>query len=110
MILSIFSMPLILLHFPGFSLDLYNSLASDLYKTSLTRVDFPEPETPVTQLNNPKGIFTVTSFKLFSLAFIISIAFPFDFLLLLGTFTFSLPLKYLPVIEVSMFLICSAVP
>ena len=40
--------------------------------TSFTNVDFPEPDTPVMQLNTPKGIFTVTSFKLFSLAFIIS--------------------------------------
>jgi len=56
------------LHFPGFSVDLYSSFAKFLYITSLTRVLFPEPETPVTQLNTPKGILTSKFFKLFSVA------------------------------------------
>jgi len=59
-------MPLISLHFPGFSDDLYSSFARFLYNTSFTSVLFPEPDTPVTQLNTPKGILTSKSFKLFS--------------------------------------------
>ena len=35
---------------------------------SLTRVDFPEPDTPVTATNNPSGISTSISLRLFSLA------------------------------------------
>ena len=69
-------MPFICLHFPGFSLDPFNSFAMLLYKTSFIRVDFPDPETPVTQLNTPSGILTFTSFKLFCDAPIISIDFP----------------------------------
>ena len=69
MILSILSIPLIFSHLPGFSVALLSSFAKFLYKTSFTKVDFPEPETPVTQLNTPSGIFTVTSFKLFSFLF-----------------------------------------
>ena len=35
---------------------------------SLTSVDFPEPDTPVTDTNSPKGIVTSISLRLFSLA------------------------------------------
>ncbi|CAB4546293.1 unannotated protein [freshwater metagenome] len=35
---------------------------------SLTRVDFPEPETPVTDTKRPNGISTSISFRLFSFA------------------------------------------
>ena len=56
MILSILSIPLILSHLPGFSFDLFISLAKYLYKTSFTKLDLPEPDTPVTQLNTPRGI------------------------------------------------------
>ena len=72
-----------------------------MYKTSFIKLDLPEPDTPVTQLNTPKGILTLTSFKLFSFAPIISIDLPFDFLLFLGTAILILPLKYLPVTEFS---------
>ena len=81
-ILSIFSIPFIFSHLPGFSFAPFNSLAKYLYKTSFTKVDFPEPETPVTQLNTPNGIFTFKFFKLCSFAPIISIDFLFPFLLL----------------------------
>ena len=39
-----------------------------LYNTSLTRVDFPEPDTPVTAVNTPNGNLTLIFFKLFSQA------------------------------------------
>ena len=109
-ILSIFSIPFIPLHFPGFSVDLFISLLAVLYKTSFIRVDFPEPETPVTHVNTPSGILTFIFFKLFSSAPIISIDFPFDFLLFFGTKIFLLPLKYCPVIEFSTSFTSSAVP
>lgn len=64
-ILSIFSNPFTPLHFPGFSFAPLISLAILLYKTSFTKVDLPEPETPVTQVNTPSGILTFISFKLF---------------------------------------------
>ncbi len=111
MILSIFCNPLTLLHFPGFSLEPFSSLAMVLYNTSFTKVDFPEPETPVTQLNTPNGNFTLTFFKLFSDASCISIAFVLlCFLLFFGTDICFLPLKYWPVIESSTCFTSSAVP
>ena len=73
------------------------SLAIVLYKTSFTSVDFPEPDTPVTQLNTPSGNLTLIFFKLFSVAPCTSITFDFNaFLLFLGTGIFFLPLKYCP--------------
>ena len=35
---------------------------------SLTSVDFPEPDTPVTETNKPRGIATSISLRLFSFA------------------------------------------
>ena len=52
-----------------------------LYKTSLTNVLFPVPETAVTIVKVPKGISTDRSFKLFSLAPNTFIKLPFPFLL-----------------------------
>jgi len=99
------------LHFPGFSEAPFNSFAIVLYKTSFTSVDLPEPETPVTQVNTPSGNFTLMFFKLFSVAFLTSIAFDFTtFLLFLGISIFFLPLKYWPVTESFTNLTSSAVP
>ena len=110
-ILSIFSSPLISLHFPGFSDEPFSSFAIVLYNTSFTSVDFPEPETPVTHVNTPNGNFTLIFFKLFSVAFFTSIAFDFTiFLLFLGTSIFFLPLKYWPVTESFTNFTSSAVP
>lgn len=110
-ILSILFNPFTALHLPGFSFDPFSSFAIVLYKTSLTSVDFPEPETPVTQLNTLSGNLTLIFFKLFSVAPCTSITLDFTyFLLFLGTSIFFLPLKYCPVIESSTFIISSAVP
>src|SRR5438105_13491251 len=38
------------------------------YKVSLTSDDFPEPDTPVTQVSNPTGKVSATFFKLLPLA------------------------------------------
>ena len=110
-ILSILSIPTTSLHLPGFSLEPFNCFVIVLYSISFTNVLFPEPETPVTQLNTPSGNLTLIFFKLCSVAPLTSIAFPFTvFLLFFGTGIFFLPLKYWPVIEFSTFLISSAVP
>ena len=79
-----FCIPFIPLHFPGFSFDPFNSLAIVLYNTSFTNVDFPEPDTPVTQLNTPNGNLTLIFFKLFSCAPSTSITFDFVCFLLFG--------------------------
>ena len=108
--LSIFSSPFICLHCPGLSFEPFISFAIDLYSTSFTKVLLPEPETPVTQVNTPRGNFTFTFFKLCSVAPITSIDLPFDFLLFFGTSIFLLPLRYWPVIDSGICLISSAVP
>ena len=53
---------------PGTMRAPFSLLAKTLYKISFTSVDFPEPLTPVTDTNTPSGISTSISFRLFSLA------------------------------------------
>ncbi len=53
--LSKYSKPFISLCFPGLTLALFSFCARDLYSISFTNVDFPEPDTPVTQVNTPRG-------------------------------------------------------
>ena len=48
-----------------------------LYNVCSIKVDFPLPETPVTQVKVPTGIFKLTFFKLFPVAPLISINLPF---------------------------------
>ena len=64
------------LHFPGFSFEPFSSFATLLYNTSFIKVDFPEPETPVIQVNTTSGILRFSFFKLFCVASSISIDFP----------------------------------
>ena len=52
----------------------------DFDKISVINVDFPEPDTPVTDINLPKGKFTVKFFKLFSFAPLMTIFSFFPFL------------------------------
>ena len=73
-----------------FKLKHYN----EVQDVSLTSDDLPEPDTPVTHVNTPKGIFTFKFFKLFSLAPIISIASLLGFLLFSGTLICFLLDKY----------------
>ena len=47
------------------------------YKKCKIKVDLPLPETPVTQVKVPTGIFKLTFFKLFPEAPLISIYLPF---------------------------------
>jgi len=45
-----------------------SSFASALYRMSLTSVDLPDPDTPVTAMKQPSGNVTSTSRRLCSLA------------------------------------------
>ena len=53
---------------PGTIRALFNFLASDEYKMSFTKVDFPDPLTPVTATKAASGNSTSIFFKLFSFA------------------------------------------
>ncbi len=107
--LSSFPIPEILLCFPGIVRARFKSLASLLYKISFTRELFPEPETPVTQVMTPVGIFTVMFFRLFSLA-PVTVSHPLGCLRSSGTGTCFFPERYWPVMESSTSMISWAVP
>ena len=69
------------------------------YNVCNIKVDFPLPETPVTQVKLPVGILRLTLFKLFPLAPLISTNLPFFASLLIdGISIFFLLDKYCPVI------------
>ena len=53
---------------PGTCRAPFSSLASTVYRMELTRVDFPDPDTPVTATNTPSGTSTVRSRRLCSRA------------------------------------------
>ena len=68
------------------------------------RLDFPDPETPVTQVRSPIGMSTFTFFKLFLLAFLkLRTCFLLKGFLFFGTSIDILPDKYLPVSDFSFF-------
>ena len=70
-----------------------------LYNVCRTSVDLPLPETPVTHVKLPRGIFRLTLSKLFPVAPVISRNLPFFAnLLLVGMLIFSLLERYFPVI------------
>ena len=62
------SMPSITLCLPALIFARFSLCASVLYKISLINVDLPDPDTPVTAINCPSGMSTLTFFKLFSCA------------------------------------------
>ena len=80
------------------------------FKMPLIKVDFPEPETPVTAMNFPRGKRTVMSCKLFSLAPVISIERPFPERRSVGTGILRLPDKYWPVMDLLLRATCFGVP
>ena len=71
-ILSMNSKPLISRYSPGITRDPCNVLDTARYNVSITKDDFPLPETPVTVTNAPRGISTLILFKLLVLAPIIT--------------------------------------
>ena len=82
------------LYFPGFSELRFNFCASVFFRILLTKVDFPEPETPVTAMNLPSGKRAVTSFKLFSAAPVNSIKRPLPTRRSVGTGIARFPERY----------------
>ena len=68
-------------------------------KLSLISVDFPDPDTPVTQVNRPKGISTLRDFKLLPDAPLIFSAWLTLGVRKLGTGIRRRPLRYCPVSE-----------
>ena len=109
MILSSCSIPWIFLCFPALILARFRSLASCLYRMLFTRELLPEPETPVTQVITPSGIWTLIFFRLFSCA-PITFKNPVGFRRTSGTGILIRPLKYAPVTDSSVFMISSGVP
>ena len=112
-ILSINSVPLNPLKGFGIFLDLllFKVKFKALYKVCKISVDLPLPETPVTQVKLPKGIFKFTLSKLFPVAPVISKNLPFlANLLFCGTLILNLFERYFPVILFSFSLISLKVP
>ena len=66
-ILSKFSSPVISLNGAGlsFAVTPFKRLSAIRTKVSLTKVDFPDPETPVTTTKHPQGKVAVTFLRLF---------------------------------------------
>src|SRR3972149_6441566 len=80
------------------------------YKVSLIRVDLPEPETPVTTTNEPRGMCTSFFLRLFPRAQRSLIKLPLAPRLSEGIGIPRRPDKYCPVIENLLLLISSGVP
>ena len=78
-------------------------------KVPLIKLDLPLPETPVIQMNFPRGNSTVTFFRLFPVAPDNIIFFPFPVLLWGANSISSLPVRYRAV-RVSVFNISFGVP
>ena len=94
---------------PVIVLALFRLFARCLYKISLTRELFPEPDTPVTHVIIPNGISTSIFFRLFSLA-PFTVRNPAGVFRSAGTGICSFPLRYCPVMDSSTWQISSAVP
>ena len=80
------------------------------FKILLTSVDLPEPETPVTAINFPRGNLTLMFCRLFSAAPLISMKRPLPLRRSKGTGIFFLPDKYCPVIDFLFLATCFGVP
>jgi len=61
-------MPVTVLWRPGTKRAPLSLFARVVYKISLTKVDLPDPETPVTDTKTPSGTSTSISLRLFSFA------------------------------------------
>ncbi len=81
------------------------------YSVSLTRVDLPEPETPVTQVSRPTGSASETFFRLLPVAPVMtSWRFGSAARRFFGTAILSVPLRYLAVSEFLFFRMSLSVP
>ena len=104
------SIPVMVLNFPGLSELRLSFWAIDFLRMLLIRVDFPEPDTPVTAMNFPSGKRAVTFCRLFSRAPVTSIKRPFPVRRSVGTGMARLPDKYWPVIDLLLRATCLGVP
>ena len=77
---------------------------------SVTRLDLPEPETPVTTVKVPNSIFAVTFLRLLQEAPVILSAPRPGLRRFSGTRIIRLPVRYWPVSESGQAMICSGVP
>ena len=85
--------------------------AACAYRVSLTKVDLPEPDTPVTQVNKPTGKAISTFFRLLPDALRITISLSLcTGVNVTGTSIATLPDKYCPVNDSSLFRISSRLP
>ena len=105
-----FSMPVNSSYFPAGSRLLFNSLFMALNKVSRIREDLPPPETPVMQVNVPRGIFKFTFFRLWVLAPLRLIKSPFPLRRLAGTEISFCPFKYCAVKLFGFFKTSATVP
>ncbi len=93
-------MPVTRVCLPGTVRAPFSSRASALYRMSLTSVDFPEPDTPVTATKQPSGKATSTPRRLCSLAPLTTTSLPLAGLRrVAGSGIDSRPVRYAPVSE-----------
>ena len=92
--LSRYSMPSMRSHLPGWTFMRMRSAPRRLKSTSLTREDFPEPETPVTTVKVPRGKVTSMCRRLFSAAPMTFRNFPLPVRRSVGTGIFFFPERY----------------
>ena len=104
------SMPSMPPHLPGRVFMRFSSAPSFLKRISLTRDDFPLPETPVTTVKVPRGKETSMFLRLFSRAPRTVRNFPFPCRLRAGTSMRLRPLRYCPVRELGSAMTSSGVP
>ena len=98
-----------LLQLPRGNLELFKAFERYGNKIRFMSELLPLPETPVTAVNTPVGIFTSMFFKLFSLAPLISIK-SFGLRRVSGTSILSSPRKNFAVIDLLLFFTSSTVP
>ena len=86
------------------------SRSSVFFTSSLTRLDLPLPDTPVTHTNMPSGMVTSMFFRLFARAPRTTSALPLPGRREAGTSMRLRPERYCPVMESGAAAICSGVP
>src|SRR5262249_24428996 len=92
------------------SFDPYTLRAMARYRMSFTKVDFPEPETPVITVSSPRGNDTSMFLRLCARASLIVRNFPFGVRRDSGTGMHNSPEMYWPVSEFGLEAICGGVP
>src|SRR6266849_2764114 len=95
---------------PGRSCARWSIWARARYRMSLTRVDLPEPETPVTAVKVPSGSLTAMPLRLCSRGLWMMTCLPLGERRVAGTAIFSAPERNLPVREAGWAAISPGVP